>query len=63
MINRILKSVYEDDSDLLTDKDVLDIEKSMQDLKSGKFTTNKELKKKHGLWLGLQYGLQKHKEN
>ena len=48
MINRILKSL-EEDADLLTDKDLLEIEKSMQEIKKGKFITHKELKKKYGL--------------
>ncbi|MGI9566670.1 MAG: hypothetical protein ACR2LL_06620 [Nitrosopumilus sp.] len=49
MINRILKTVQEDDSDLLTAKDLQDIEKSIKEIKSGKYTTNKELRKELGL--------------
>ena len=49
MINRILKSLLEEDADLLTDKDLLEIEKSMKEIKKGKFITHKELKKKYGL--------------
>jgi hypothetical protein len=49
MINRILKSAIEEDADLLTDKDVLEIEKSMREIKKGKFITHKQLKKKYGL--------------
>ena len=48
MINRILKSHLED-ADLLTGKDLLEIEKSMKEIKKGKFITHKELKKKYGL--------------
>jgi hypothetical protein len=48
MFNRILKSLQED-ADLLIDKDLLEIEKSMQEIKKGKFITHKELKKKYGL--------------
>ena len=48
MINRILKSFLED-PDLLTEKDLLEIEKSLQEIKKGKFITHKELKKKYGL--------------
>jgi len=48
MFNRILKSL-EEDTDLLTDKDLLAIEKSMQEIKKGKFITHKQLKKKYGL--------------
>jgi hypothetical protein len=47
MINRILKSLEEDT--ILTDKDLLEIEKSMQEIKKGKFITHKQLKKKYGL--------------
>ena len=49
MINRILKSIVDEDTDLLTEKDFLEIEKSMQDIKKGKYITHKELKKKYGL--------------
>ena len=49
MFNRILKYVYEDDSDLLTEQDLKDIEKSIQEFKEGKFVTNDELKNKYGL--------------
>ena len=49
MINRILKSLVEEDTDLLTEKDFLEIEKSMQEIKKGKYITHKELKKKYGL--------------
>lgn len=49
MINRILKSAIEEDADLLTDKDLLEIEKSMQEIKKGRFITHKQLKKKYGL--------------
>ncbi|MBM2819257.1 MAG: hypothetical protein HW410_939 [Nitrosarchaeum sp.] len=49
MINRLLAAFVEEDADLLTDKDMRDIEKSIQDIKSGKFMTNKQLKKKYGI--------------
>lgn len=49
MINRILKFTIEEDADLLTDKDLLEIEKSMQEIKKGKYITHKQLKKKYGL--------------
>lgn len=49
MINRILKSYYEDDSELFTAKDLQDIEKSIKEIKSGKYTTNKDLRKELGL--------------
>ncbi len=49
MFNRILKYVYEDDSDLLTEKDIQDIEQSIKEIKAGRFITNADLKKKYGL--------------
>ncbi len=49
MLNRLIMAVYEDDVDLLTTTDIADIEKSIQDIKSGKFMTNAQLKKKYGL--------------
>jgi len=45
MINRILETVQEDDAELLTSKDIKDIEKSIKEIKSGKYTTNKDLRK------------------
>jgi len=45
MINRILETVQEDDIELLTSKDIKDIEKSIKEIKSGKYTTNKDLRK------------------
>ncbi len=49
MFNRLINTLYEDDADLLTEKDILDIEKSIQDIKKGKFMTNAQLKKKYDL--------------
>lgn len=49
MFNRLINALYEDDADLLTEKDILDIEKSIQDIKKGKFMTNAQLKKKYDL--------------
>ena len=49
MINRIIKTVQEDDSDLLTAKDLQDIEKSIREIKSGKYTTNKKLREELNL--------------
>ncbi len=49
MINRMINTLNEDDSDLLSKKDILEIEQSVQDIKAGKFVTNKELMKKYGL--------------
>ena len=49
MVNRLINTLNEDDSDLLTDKDISEIEQSIQDIKEGKFMTNAQLMKKHGL--------------
>lgn len=49
MINRVINTLNEDNSDLLSEKDILEIEQSVQDIKAGKFVTNKDLMKKYGL--------------
>jgi hypothetical protein len=49
MINRILKSQAEEDAELLTDKDILEIEQSIKDVKKGKFKTLEQMKTKYGL--------------
>ena len=49
MFNRLINALHEEDADLLTEKDLTDIEKSIQDIKKGKFMTNEQLKKKYGL--------------
>jgi len=49
MFNRILRDVDEDDFDVLTKQDLKDIEKSMQEIKEGKFITNDELIAKYNL--------------
>jgi len=49
MINRIINTLNEDDSELLTKKDILEIERSVQDIKNGKYITHDTLKKKYGL--------------
>ena len=49
MINRILRTVQEDDADLLTVADLRGIEKSRKEIESGKYTTNKELRKELGI--------------
>ena len=40
---------YDDDSDLLTPKDIQDIEQSVKEFKAGRFITSAELKKRYGL--------------
>ena len=49
MINRIVNTLNEDDFKLLSKKDVLEIEQSINDFKNGKYITNDDLKKKYGL--------------
>lgn len=49
MINRILKSQAEEDHELLTRKDILDIKKSISKIKQGKFKTLKQMKTKYKL--------------
>ncbi|MEX0861680.1 hypothetical protein [Nitrosopumilus sp.] len=49
LLTRFLQIVTDDDSGLLTDDDLLEIEQSMKDLKEGKYITNKQLRKELGL--------------
>lgn len=49
MINRMVNTLQEDDSELLSKKDILEIEQSVKDLKKGRYVTNDDLKKKYGL--------------
>ncbi len=49
MINRVLKSQMEEDAELLTDKDILEIEQSIKDIKKGKFKTLEQMKAKYNL--------------
>ena len=49
MINRILKSQAEEDFELLTRKNILDIKKSISKIKQGKFKTLKQMKTKYKL--------------
>ena len=49
MINRILKSQAEEDLELLTRQDILDINKSISEMKQGKFKTLKQMKTKYKL--------------
>ncbi len=49
MINRILKSQADEDAELLTDKDILEIEESIKNIKKGKFKTLEQMKAKYGL--------------
>ena len=49
MINRILKSQAEEDHELLTRKDILDIKKSISKIKQGKFKTLTQMKTKYKL--------------
>ena len=49
MINRILKSQADEDSELLTKEDILEIEQSIRDIKKGKFKTLEQMKTKYNL--------------
>ena len=49
MINRVLGILHEDDSELLTEADILEIKRSLQDVRSGGYVTHEKLKKKYGL--------------
>jgi len=49
MINRILKSQAEEDSELLTADDISEIEQSIKDIKKGKFKTLEQMKTKYNL--------------
>ena len=49
MINRVLQSQAEEDSELLTDADILEIEESIRDIKKGKFKTLEQMKAKYDL--------------
>ena len=49
MINRILKSQAEEDAELLTKGDILEIEQSIKDIKKGKFKTLDQMKAKYDL--------------
>jgi len=49
MINRVLRSQSEEDAELLTDADILEIEQSIKDIKKGKFKTLEQMKTKYGL--------------
>ncbi len=49
MINRILKSQADEDVELLTDKDILEIEQSIKNIKKGKFKTLEQMKAKYDL--------------
>ena len=49
MINRILKSKAEEDADLLTKEDILEIKASIDDIEQGRFKTQDQMKAKYGL--------------
>ena len=46
-INRILNLEEENDDNLLSKQDLKDIEKSLEQIKNGEFTTHAEIKKKY----------------
>ena len=49
MINRMINILNEDDSKILSKKDIMEIEQSISDFKNDKYVTNDNLKKKYGL--------------
>ncbi len=49
MINRILKHQKEEDEELLTDKEIIEIKKSIADIEQGNYVTQEQMKKKYGL--------------
>ncbi len=49
MINRILKIKSEDDADLLTTEDILEIKASIAEIEQGHFKTQTQMKEKYGL--------------
>lgn len=49
MINRILKSKVEEDTDLLTEKDILEIKASILEIENGNYKTQSQMKEKYGL--------------
>ena len=49
MINRILKHQKEEDEELLTDKEIVEIKKSITDIEQGNYVTQEQMKKKYGL--------------
>lgn len=49
MINRMINTLHEDDSELLSKKNILEIEQSVEDFKNGRYITNYDLKKQYGI--------------
>ena len=49
MINRILKIKSEEDADLLTVEDILEIKSSIAEIEQGHFKTQAQMKEKYGL--------------
>ncbi len=49
LINRVLKSQAQEDAELLTDADILEIEQSIKDIKKDKFKTLEQMKAKYNL--------------
>lgn len=49
MINRMVNTLHEDDSEILSKKDISEIEQSISDFKNGRYITNDDLKKKYDL--------------
>lgn len=49
LLIRLAVSIKENDSDLLTQEDILEIEQSVQEMKKGNYKTQAEMKAKYGL--------------
>lgn len=49
MINRILKAKSEEDAELLTTGDILEIKASVLEIEQGNFVTQAQMEKKYGL--------------
>ncbi len=49
MINRILKVKSEEDANLLTAEDILEIKASIVEIEKGHFKTQAQMKEKYGL--------------
>jgi len=49
VIERLTQDAMEEETDVLTDEDIRDIEEAIQDIKSGRTYTTEELKKELGI--------------
>lgn len=49
MINRILKTQADEDNELITKEDILEIKQSILEIEQGKFKTLEQMKSKYNL--------------